>query len=159
MLKRMKRRVGIKIDMTPMVDVAFLLLIFYMTTTQFKPPEKKQISIPASHSNIKVPDYDLLNITVTKDDSIFVDYIAKKEELVAGKKVSSTDRVYQEASVNTINQVIGQILMQSAAGGVRLRLVIKADRDVAYGTMQSLMDALMEMKVTQFNLITELKTD
>jgi len=38
MLKK-KRRIGISIDMTPMVDVAFLLLIFFMTTTQFKPPE------------------------------------------------------------------------------------------------------------------------
>ena len=35
-----KRRIGIKIDMTPMVDVAFLLLIFFMTTTSFKPPEQ-----------------------------------------------------------------------------------------------------------------------
>jgi biopolymer transport protein ExbD len=43
MLKRPKRRIGIKIDMTPMVDIAFLLLIFYMATTTFKPPEKKLI--------------------------------------------------------------------------------------------------------------------
>ena len=36
-----KRRVAIRLDMTPMVDIAFLLLIFYMATTQFKPPEAK----------------------------------------------------------------------------------------------------------------------
>ena len=40
-----KRRVGIRIDMTPMVDIAFLLLIFYMTTTQFKPPEAKAVRV------------------------------------------------------------------------------------------------------------------
>ena len=28
-----KKRVGVNIDMTPMVDIAFLLSIFYMTTT------------------------------------------------------------------------------------------------------------------------------
>ena len=39
MSKKHKRRIGVAIDMTPMVDIAFLLLIFYMTTTQFKPPE------------------------------------------------------------------------------------------------------------------------
>ena len=30
-------RAGVRIDMTPMVDVAFLLLTFFMMTTQFKP--------------------------------------------------------------------------------------------------------------------------
>ena len=45
MLKK-KRRIGISIDMTPMVDVAFLLLIFFMCTTQFKPPEKDKIAQP-----------------------------------------------------------------------------------------------------------------
>ena len=38
-----KRRINISIDMTPMVDIAFLLLIFYMTTTSFKPPEKFEV--------------------------------------------------------------------------------------------------------------------
>ena len=49
MLKK-KRRIGISIDMTPMVDVAFLLLIFFMTTTQFKPPDQDKISLPESNS-------------------------------------------------------------------------------------------------------------
>ena len=40
MLKK-KRRIGISIDMTPMVDVAFLLLIFFMVTTVFRQPLAK----------------------------------------------------------------------------------------------------------------------
>ena len=44
-IHRPKRRLGIRIDMTPMVDVAFLLLIFFMTTTQFQPPEKDKIDL------------------------------------------------------------------------------------------------------------------
>jgi len=46
------RRIGIKIDMTPMVDVAFLLLIFFISTSQFDPPQKVPITIPDSHSNL-----------------------------------------------------------------------------------------------------------
>src|SRR5216117_1615862 len=45
-LQRKKRRVGIRIDMTPMVDVAFLLLIFFMVTTVFRTPKALEINLP-----------------------------------------------------------------------------------------------------------------
>jgi len=154
----MKRRVGIRIDMTPMVDVAFLLLIFYMTTTQFKPPEKKEIKLPSSHSEIKLPESDLLNITITADDSIFVEYTSKREQVIEGKKVNTMDRVYQEATAQNIASVINTIRV-TVPGGYRLKLVIKADKNVKYGTMADLMDALQAMKINRFHLITELKVE
>src|SRR5438128_4486130 len=64
MLKK-KRRIGISIDMTPMVDVAFLLLIFFMCTTQFKPPEKDKITLPESRSEAKSPESGIITIAVT----------------------------------------------------------------------------------------------
>src|SRR5512134_2642865 len=64
MLKK-KRRIGISIDMTPMVDVAFLLLIFFMTTTQFEPPEKDKINLPESASEAKAPETEIVTIAVT----------------------------------------------------------------------------------------------
>src|SRR5580765_672429 len=64
MLKKM-RRIGIAIDMTPMVDVAFLLLIFFMCTTQFKPPEKDKITLPESNSDAKSPESDIITLAVT----------------------------------------------------------------------------------------------
>ena len=45
-LRRPKRRIGIKIDMTPMVDIAFLLLIFYMVTTVFSMPQSMELNLP-----------------------------------------------------------------------------------------------------------------
>jgi len=144
--------------MTPMVDVAFLLLIFYMTTTQFKPPEKKEIKLPSSHSEIKLPESDLLNITITADDSIFVEYTSKREQVIEGKKVNTMDRVYQEATAQNIASVINTIRV-TVPGGYRLKLVIKADKNVKYGTMADLMDALQAMKINRFHLITELKVE
>ena len=63
MLKK-KRRIGISIDMTPMVDVAFLLLIFFMTTTQFQPPEKEKITLPKSNSDFKKPESHIITANV-----------------------------------------------------------------------------------------------
>ncbi|MFQ5453554.1 MAG: ExbD/TolR family protein [Candidatus Zixiibacteriota bacterium] len=45
-LRRPKRRISIRIDMTPMVDIAFLLLIFYMVTTVFSMPQAMEINLP-----------------------------------------------------------------------------------------------------------------
>ncbi len=87
-----KRRVSIRIDMTPMVDIAFLLLIFYMATTQFKPPEARAVELPKSHSQIELPDKDIINITVTKQDSIYVDYIEKVKMNLDGQDVETTGR-------------------------------------------------------------------
>ena len=52
----MSGRLGIRMDMTPMVDVAFLLLIFFMSTTQFKPPEVVAVNLPGSTAQVRVPE-------------------------------------------------------------------------------------------------------
>ena len=44
--RKPKRRAGIRIDMTPMVDVAFLLLIFFMVTTVFRRPLAMEVNLP-----------------------------------------------------------------------------------------------------------------
>ncbi|HSR18490.1 MAG TPA: biopolymer transporter ExbD [Ignavibacteriaceae bacterium] len=59
------------IDMTAMCDVAFLLLTFFMLTTQFKSDESVIVDTPSSISEIKLPDTDILNITITGDGKVF----------------------------------------------------------------------------------------
>ncbi len=67
-----KKRMGIRMDMTPMVDIAFLLLIFFMSTTQFKPPEEIAVALPASTSEIKVPETGIIVLTVNKEGRFFI---------------------------------------------------------------------------------------
>ena len=62
----------VRIDMTPMVDVAFLLLIFFMSTTQFKPPEVVSVQLPASSSEIRVPETGTIILTVNKLGEIYI---------------------------------------------------------------------------------------
>ncbi|HAV22599.1 MAG TPA: biopolymer transporter ExbD, partial [Bacteroidetes bacterium] len=57
------KRMGIAIDMTPLVDVAFLLLTFFMLTTKFKPQEEVEVNLPASHAKFKMPESDVMTIT------------------------------------------------------------------------------------------------
>jgi biopolymer transport protein ExbD len=158
MLKRMKRRIGVKIDMTPMVDIAFLLLIFYMTTTSFKPPEKLHVALPSSHSEIKLPESDMIYVTVTKEDSILVEYITKDTVKTEGKKVVQPVRHYEEATPPTLPATITHI-RGSVPGAYTWFVVIKADKDVSYGTMGSIMDALQGIKISKFSLVTEMEME
>lgn len=64
-LKRPKKRIGVRIDMTPMVDIAFLLLIFYMVTTVFAAPQAMEINLPEdTGESIQVPRSNLLVLRV-----------------------------------------------------------------------------------------------
>lgn len=146
-----KRRVGIVIDMTPMVDIVILLLIFYMTTTSFKPPEAKAVTLPESHSMIELPDKDIINITVTEEDSIFVDFIQKENVIIEGKEVYTTVRKVAEADIYTVASLINR----ARAVNRRALIVIKADRNASFGVMDKIMKSMSENSLTRFLIITD----
>lgn len=58
-------------DMTAMCDVAFLLLTFFIMTTQFKSEESVTVDTPSSISEIKVEDKDMATITIDKDGKYY----------------------------------------------------------------------------------------
>ena len=64
-------RKSTSIDMTAMTDVAFLLLTFFMLATKFKPDEPVLVDTPSSVSEIKLPDTDIMLITIDKDNRVF----------------------------------------------------------------------------------------
>lgn len=151
MLKKM-RRVGIAIDMTPMVDVAFLLLIFFMCTTVFKPPEKDKIELPESNSPAKSPESDIITIAVTapkpeNGNQSLVRVIYKQ-----GSR--EVDKVVLPADITT---QLGQVLSSARAAAPAARVIVKMDRDASYGVMADMMGALQEAKATRFNVQTNLE--
>ena len=64
-------RKSTSIDMTAMTDVAFLLLTFFMLATKFKPDEPVMVDTPSSVSEIKLPDTDIMLITIDKENRVF----------------------------------------------------------------------------------------
>ncbi len=67
-------RVSIRLDMTPMVDIAFLLLIFFMVTTVFRLPQAMEMVLPEDSDKppptIDIYEKKLLTFLVLENDSL-----------------------------------------------------------------------------------------
>ena len=66
------------LDMTPMVDLAFLLVTFFMLTAQFRPEEAVAVDTPSSMSSMPIPTENLMTIIVDSADRVFWDFTDKK---------------------------------------------------------------------------------
>ena len=148
MLKK-KRRIGISIDMTPMVDVAFLLLIFFMTTTQFQPPEKDKIDLPKSNSEAKSPESDVITIAVTKAPAVKVVF---KQHTADGLQ-----EVTLQLDPATLETTLGPALQRARAANPAARVVVKMDKGAHYGVIADMVQGLQDANATRFNVQTNLK--
>lgn len=66
------KRGSTSVDMTPMCDVAFLLLTFFILAAKFKPPDVIEVVTPTSVSNKVAPEKDFLRVTISKDNKVFL---------------------------------------------------------------------------------------
>ena len=143
-----------------MVDVAFLLLIFFMLTTQFKPPEKKEIKLPESHSELKVPQSKLILLSIAEDGGMLMQF-PKYMVDASGKPIMDQEG---HPRITTMNVEESLATLEHDLGNARLefgdsRMVVKTDRRVDYGVMQDVMAILQNTNTTTFNVVTELSKD
>lgn len=98
-------RKGISLDMTAMCDVAFLLLTFFILTTKFKPEDPVVVEMPSSVSDTKLPDNDIMTITIDKDGAVFFgidgqfNRDAMLENMLRSYNVPFTDKQRKEFSL------------------------------------------------------------
>ena len=110
------KRHGVLVDMTAMTDVAFLLLTFFILTTQFKKPDVESIKPPSSISQILLDDKDLMTINVTSAGKFYfspVQSVSERKQLIdkmATKYGMSFNEQEKIAFVN--NQAVGVPMSQ-----------------------------------------------
>ena len=63
-----------RIDMTPMVDLFSVILIFLMLTTTMRQQEPAPVDTPFSISEKPTPDFNTLTLLLSKDDKVFLNF-------------------------------------------------------------------------------------
>lgn len=77
------KRHNIRVDMTAMTDVSFLLLTFFILTAQFAKPDVETITAPSSISEKLLPDASLMTILSTTDGRFYFTPVENGTERIA----------------------------------------------------------------------------
>jgi len=138
--RRKPKRLGVKIDMTPMVDVAFLLLIFFMCTTVFRKPQALEINLPPDpNAKVEIAQSNVMTLRV-----------------IANPDTTRGVRAFWKIGEQDFHEVkFDQLEKDFAAEGKKnskLVVLVKIDRDVKYKYMVNLIDQLQFAELNRFSL-------
>ncbi|MEO8819462.1 MAG: biopolymer transporter ExbD [Ginsengibacter sp.] len=112
------KRGSTSVDMTPMCDVAFLLLTFFILAAKFKPDDAVKVVTPTSVSNKVAPQKDYLTVVISKDNKVFLtmdpaikadvlDELAKERNISfsAQEKKAFLNAPYIASPLSQLNQI------------------------------------------------------
>ena len=130
---RLKRRTEIKkgqLDMAPLIDVVFLLLIFFMLTSNFVFQPGIKVSLPKAITSEVISSENFV-VTVTEQDLLFLN----GQPITITELVSKLKEAYQEDR----------------------SLLLKADTNASLGRVVEIWDLCRELGIPQINIATNQK--
>lgn len=130
---RKSNRVGIKMDMTPMVDVAFLLLTFFMLSTVFSRPQAMEINLPESDDPIDIAESNVLTLRGAKDGNIYWNIGTNPAAAIP----------YSE---------LNALLVERNQANPELITLIKVDRSGTYTNVVDMLDEIKLAGVSRFSI-------
>ena len=122
------------IDLTPMIDVVFLLIVFFMTTAQFANMSKERLELP-------VQDGESAG---SPEAAIVVNLRADGQLVVSGETI-------------TLERLMRRVAADIARAGSaeNLDLLVRADKGASAAVLNDLADGLAQRGVASWRLATE----
>lgn len=142
--RKKKKRVGFFVDLTPLVDITFLLLTFFMFTTTMAEPQIMEMRVPPENkAEIKVKQSLLFTIFVRNDNLLFY-------SLGMGDPIPTT-----------IEKIRGMAEKYNLADGARNQLItaLKIEPKANYGLVVNILDELNVSEAFITQEITKGKDD
>jgi biopolymer transport protein ExbD len=129
-----------RIDMTPMVDLAFLLLTFFILTTTFKKVHALKLTMP---DKVEEPDLqppinekDVLNLVLCENNRIFW-WIGASPPAIT----------------NFSKDGVRKIILESSDANSRLMVLIKPWNGARYENMVDILDEMLITQTTRFAIV------
>ena len=144
-LERIKRRSGgtLVFEITPLIDVVFLLLIFFMLATSFDERSAFKIDLPKSTVAKTKSTLKEVQVLVDKDRNVYVRYTDN-----SGKSQN------EKLDLTSFVSVVSEKLNNSESKDV----IISADKDIDYGFIVEIMSLLKESGASAINIDTAIKS-
>lgn len=120
------------VNLTPLIDVVFLLLIFFMVSTTFTEETHLKIDLPEAVGDQKSDDSDRLDIVISAEGS----YAVNGQALVNNQ-------------IETLKSAL-----QKLAGDVKLPLTITADAKTPHQAVVTAMDAAGQLGFVKLSITT-----
>ncbi len=122
-----------EVNITPLIDIVFLLLIFFMVSTTFKQEFEVGIDLPQASSKSEMSE-KLLEIAIDRKGNFFVN---------------------REKLVNTQTAILKQAMKQAANGDLRIPIVISADSQTPHQAVIQAMDAARQLGFSRLTFATQ----
>ncbi|NMW21529.1 MAG: biopolymer transporter ExbD [Chlorobiaceae bacterium] len=143
--RRRSKRIGFHLDMTPMVDVAFLLLTFFMLTTTFSKSNTMEINIPPEMLEVKVAENNVMTMRIAGDG---IAYCSLGNEVP--KKIPLYDA--NDTRQLSLSGELRRLLKQLTADNKKMVIVVKLSEKAKYKQLVDIIDELNLMKIDRFSL-------
>ena len=138
-IKYNRKKKQIHNDLTPMIDIIFQLILFFMAASTLAKTQSIKVKLPETTTSISTStENKMIHITIDEDGSIYLD-----EELIS---------IIQLKEGNAFDNYVPD------SNGEMMAVNLEAHQNVDYGTVISVMDALRKNGYTNINLRTELNT-
>ncbi len=124
------------VELTPLIDVVFLLLIFFMVSTTFIRETQLKIDLPEAAGELQEIEEAIIEVTVDR----LGDYAVN-------------DRLLVNSELGTLVRALEEVLSTTAAPGSRL--IITADANAAHQSVVRAMDAAGKVGLTRISITTQ----
>jgi biopolymer transport protein ExbD len=122
-----------EVNLTPLIDVVFILLIFFMVSTTFQKESQIKIELPEASGEPVEDRKELLEIVIDAQGRYFID---------------------QQQVVNTELDTLKRAIQKYLGKQTDLPVVIRADRSTPYESVVRAMDATAQLGLVKMSLAT-----
>ena len=130
---RQFRREEPSVNLTPLIDVVFLLLIFFMVTTTFREESEIQINLPQASNKPVEHEAQALEVTIDRDGHFFVN---------------------QQALINTQLDTLKRALRELKSDADNQSVIVSADANAPHQAVVKAMDAARQVGLTRLSIAT-----